>query len=168
MGFINIRVQSKQLEQRIKNATKAAETGPGRAMFACVMDLAGASAKLAPIETGDLRSNCHGRVNEATVFLNKAPVPAPVPNAPMLVGTVGYSLPYALRQHEDLTLDHTRSDGHRTPAVNMRTGQPNKTAGRSVNRVPGGEAKFLEKPFEERKDRYVRLFESVLKEVAKP
>lgn len=164
---VRVTLDDHKLNHQITKALKAAPKEAAKAMTDCILDLAGESSRRAPIESGDLRSNCHGTIQDVTVFEGQKPVPAYAPPTSRLVGQVGYSLPYALRQHEDLTARHDRTDGYRVPSTNQRTGQPNKTAGQTVNMVAGGEAKFLEKPFEERKGRYVRRFEKVVEDSIK-
>ena len=66
-----------------------------------------------------------------------------------VAGSVGYSLPYALRQHEELNYQHDRTDGYK------------RIDGTTVNMVAGGESKYLESPFEERKGRYIRRMEQI-------
>ena len=74
----------------------------------CAEDLKGRSVEQAPVDTGDLRGNC---------AVSHKPLEA----------RVGYSLPYALVQHENLQFKHPQ----------------------------GGKAKYLEDPFNEQKDNYI-------------
>ena len=150
-----VHIDDKALSRQITKAMKVAPREAAKAMMDCVLDLAGESARRAPIESGDLRNNCHGEVQGATVFLNQQASPTAVAPTPRLEGVVGYSLPYALRQHEDLTLPHDRTDGYR------------RADGTTVNMVAGGEAKYLEKPFEERKPRYIDRFAKIVEESIK-
>ena len=130
------------------------------ALTEIVLDLAGKSAERAPVETEDLRNNCVARVDDEVVFENQQPVSYGSPKAigRRIRATVGYSLPYALRQHEDLTFDHSKTNGRpRYRAVRHTTGGGVVTSyigPASVNRVAGGEAKFLERPFLENIDKY--------------
>lgn len=149
-----VTMDDKALNRRLGRTMKAAPQEATKALTDCVLDLAGESARRAPIESGDLRNNCHGQVNGLSVFLEQQAVGTPQPTA-VSIGSVGYSLPYALRQHEDLTLRHDRTDGYRRPD------------GFTVNLVAGGEAKYLERPFQERKEKYLDRFEQALKEVLK-
>jgi hypothetical protein len=81
-----------------------------RKLQACGQDLKQRSSDQAPVDTGDLRGNCAAsEVRDHEL-------------------RVGYSLPYALRQHEEL--------GYRHPK--------------------GGKAKYLEDPFNENAHRYIR------------
>lgn len=85
-------------------------------LLKCGMDLLSESVKEAPKDTGDLRGNC--TVDESKLD--------------QLEITVGYSLPYARIQHENLNFRHT-----------------------------DGKAKFLEDPYNRQKDKYKRLIGSV-------
>ena len=72
-------------------------------------NILGESQKIVPVDTGTLRRSGHISTDEA---LN--------------ITTISYNTPYALKQHEDATLNH-----------------PN-----------GGEAKYLERPFNEKSGEY--------------
>lgn len=74
----------------------------------CGVDLQSKSVQEAPVDTGDLRADC--AVTEE-----------------LLDVTVGYDLPYAMKQHEELGYNHPK----------------------------GGKAKYLEDPFNENAERYV-------------
>jgi len=165
MARKGIEIHAKALDRQLKLAMQKCPKETVKAVNDCVLDLAGESARRAPIESGDLRNNCHGTVQGTTVFENKSSVPASVPANTRVVGVVGYSLPYALRQHEDLSLDHNKDPekyGYKVPAVNVRTGEWNKTAGKTYNMVAGGEAKFLENPFRERLPAYMNRFKKIV------
>lgn len=147
MRKLSVEIDDKALNQQIKKALRKNPQETVRAVRACALDLAGESAKRAPIESGDLRSNCHADLNGIGIFANQKPTGAsPVPSV-RATATVGYSLPYALRQHEDLSLRHDRTDGRRIMS--------GKYAGQTVNMVAGGEPKYLERPFDERVDKYI-------------
>lgn len=77
-------------------------------LMECGADLQGRSVQEAPVDTGDLRANCE--VKEETLKV-----------------TVGYDLPYAMKQHEELDYNHPK----------------------------GGKAKYLEDPFNESADNYI-------------
>lgn len=87
-------------------------------LMKAALDLQSESVKQAPKDTGDLRGNC--AVDDSN--LEKFEV------------TVGYSLPYALRQHEELNYKHTN-----------------------------GKAKYLEDPFNLKKSIYMKFIGSNLK-----
>ena len=108
-----------------------------------IFDLSGRSAKSAPIEMSDLRNNCHGQVNGKTTYQNQQATGNTAAPKLRVEGSVGYSLPYALRQHEDLDLSHDRTDGYR------------REDGTTVNMVAGGQAKYLEEPYEANLPKYM-------------
>ncbi|MPW25949.1 hypothetical protein GC105_09115 [Alkalibaculum sp. M08DMB] len=154
MARVKITIDDKNLNKKIQQAMKVAPKETTRAMTDCVLDLAGESAKRAPIESGDLRNNCHAKLNNATIYENQSQKGVQVAGNLKATGEVGYSLPYAARQHEDLTMRHDRTDGYRIMS--------GKNAGQTVNMVAGGEAKFLERPFRERKQRYINRFKQII------
>ena len=108
-----------------------------RTLRDCILDLAGESARRAPVDTGDLRSNCVAKIEDTVVFEERQVVSSTVHPTARVSGTVGYSLPYALRQHEGLDFNHPR----------------------------GGEAKFLERPYLERKEMYIRRIKTAMGEL---
>ena len=140
---MDIKIDFKDLEKDFKAVTAKAPKAITQAVTDCALDLAGRSAPLAPIESGDLRNNCHAEVNGQTVFTEQTATNTTPTNTLSVSATVGYSLPYARRQHEDLTLRHDRTDGYR------------RKDGTTVNMVAGGQAKYLEQPFLERRDKYI-------------
>ena len=73
------------------------------------LDLQGRAQRLAPVDTGDLRGSGFSEVED-------------------LDGTVGFTAPYALRQHEMVEARHPK----------------------------GGQAKYLEEPFKQNEDKYVK------------
>lgn len=77
-------------------------------LIECGADLQSKSVQEAPVDTGDLRANCSVTENPLDV-------------------TVGYDLPYAMKQHEELDYNHPK----------------------------GGKAKYLEDPFNENADGYI-------------
>lgn len=91
------------------------------------------SSKTAPKKTGDLRGNCSVVSKDAIIEpaeggkKAEAKIPITGPNDKLAVH-IGYSLPYALKQHEDLSLNHAH-----------------------------GKAKYLEDPFNANKDKYVKF-----------
>lgn len=72
------------------------------------LDLQGKAQRLAPVDTGDLRGSAFAEVDN-------------------LDGTVGFTEPYSLSQHENVGFKHPK----------------------------GGESKYLETPYKENKDKYV-------------
>jgi hypothetical protein len=82
------------LKWRGDEAKKLAISAGLGALHKCAADLQGKSANQAPIDTGDLRSNCSVSPlkREGTKFYH----------------TVGYDLPYAIVQHERLDFNHPK------------------------------------------------------------
>ena len=127
-----------KLSEAIRRAEKKAPAATAKKVTAIALDLSGRSARLSPVDTGDLRNNCTAQVNGTTVFEKQRPAASPFP-ASRAEAVVGYSLPYALRQHEEL--------GYRHPK--------------------GGQAKFLEQPLLEKEKDYISLLASIPDEVMK-
>lgn len=96
------------------------------------LDLLRRSVQQAPVDEGDLRGSASARVNDQEVAKGKtdgtvqATGGVPSLQAKQVEGRVGFNTPYALRQHEDVTANHPR----------------------------GGNAKYLENPYTEGKQRY--------------
>lgn len=106
-----------------------------RAQEENAMDLAAKAKALAPIESGDLRASIDGTLTEATL------------TRPEDGGTtwyVGSNLPYALRQHEDLSLRHS---------------------GPEHGETDGGQAKYLEQPLNESREQYLQNIRDGIAEV---
>ncbi len=166
------KIDDKELSKQLERAMKKMPEEVAKAVNDCTLDLAEQSSNRAPVETGDLRGNCVAEVNGTVVFENTEPTGAKPPAKTLTLGKVSYSLPYALRQHEELGYDHNRTDGERRIKEVVRhtteNGKVSSYIGAgSVNRVAGGEAKFLERPFEERKEKYINRFKEVINKVFK-
>jgi len=149
-----ITLDSKDLDQQLKTAIRRAPEKTARAVYGILLDLAGKSARRAPIESGDLRNDCTAELNKRVVYQDQG-IKSLSSATLRAYGTVGYSLPYALRQHEDLTLRHDRTDGYR------------RADGSTVNMVAGGEAKYLERPWNENVARYEKKIALIVDEVTK-
>lgn len=128
-GFDSLKKALAEAEKRNPEVTTQKVT-------AIALDLAGRSAQQAPVDTGDLRNNCTAVINDSEVFKEQRVTGSSTP-AEKVEATVGYSLPYALRQHEELDYNHPK----------------------------GGKAKFLEEPFLEKEQDYINLLESIPSEV---
>ena len=85
----------------------------GDSLTTAGLDLKGKAQNRAPIDTGDLRGSAVVEVNV---------------NSTEISAEVGFGTKYALKQHEDLSLNHPQ----------------------------GGEAKYLENPLKENARRYFR------------
>lgn len=83
-------------------------------------DLKGKSQRLAPKDLGDLRGSAFAEVNR-TLLLK-------------IVGTTGFTEPYALRQHEEMDYHHA-----------------------------DGQAKYLETPYKENADKYANSIGKAIK-----
>ena len=128
---------------KLRRALAAAEKRnpqiTAQTVTAIALDLAGRSAQQAPVDTGDLRNNCTAVVNGSEVYKEQRAVSGGIIPADKVTATVGYSLPYALRQHEELNYYHPR----------------------------GGKAKFLEDPLNEKQSDYIKALKAIPKEVIK-
>lgn len=120
-GVSGIEELNKEFSRRLKNLN----TYLPSALLACGLDLSSASAKLAPIESGDLRNSAHAQLLDDNTV------------------EVGFNLPYARRQHDNLDYRHDRTDGYRRPD------------GTTVNLIAGGQALYLEEPFNARVNNYI-------------
>jgi len=150
---ISVHITDDGLNKALIDLKVHSEEEAYKAVADCALWLAGESARRAPIETGDLRDNCTATIGGEVIYKKRQVQKQPVfqrtgDQKPMAV--VGYSLPYALRQHEDLTLRHDRTDGKLD------------AKGRPHNMVAGGEAKFLERPFYEGLPRFKKRMEDAL------
>lgn len=136
-GF-TITIDDAALNTQLNAAIKRNPVETARRVRACLVDLAGESARRAPVDAGDLRNDCTAKLGTDTVFSNGHEGAQGRANLSSF-GEVSYGLPYALRQHEDLANNHPR----------------------------GGEAKYLERPFGERKGRYEKYLAAIPEEVLK-
>lgn len=147
--MIRVEVDGKKVLTHLRVASKATPDVTSKRLYAVLLDLAAESAKQAPIESGDLRNNCTAQIDGNTIYTGRVPTGGtPAPGA-KLQGRVGYSLPYAIRQHEDLTLRHDRTDGYRRPD------------GTTYNLVAGGNAKYLEGPYRAKKRQYIQYLKGI-------
>lgn len=126
-----------RLRDVLAEAEKRNPTVTAQKVTAIALDLASRSARQAPVDTGDLRNNCTAVLNGAAVFREQHAVSGSVTPSAKAEAVVGYSLPYALRQHEELGYNHPK----------------------------GGKAKFLEEPFLEKEPDYTALLRSIPAEV---
>lgn len=149
MSKITVKYKDNGLSKAIQLAMARCPAETVKAVKKCALDLSGKSAKRAPIESGDLRNNCHAELNGVTVFEKQTAKGAPVPTN-KATASVGYSLPYALRQHEELGYRHDRTDGSHL------------NNGNSYNLISGGEAKYLERPFNENVQKYTQIMDNIV------
>ena len=99
------------LEWRGEEITAEIEATARQALLEVASDLQQESSDQAPVDTGDLRGDAKVDKSELDDFIVR----------------VGYGLPYALRQHEEIGYNHPL----------------------------GGKAKFLEDPFRKNAQKYV-------------
>lgn len=111
-----------KLNWRGPEISRAVTNAAQRALEKAALDLQGRSAEEAPIDKGDLRGNAG--IDDSQLETKNFII-------------VGYSLPYAMRQHEELNYSHPR----------------------------GGKAKFLEDPFRSNIKRYERFIASAVDRV---
>lgn len=152
---MKVEIKDKALNQQLNNALQRNKNMTAKIMTAVLLDLSKQSTRRAPIESGDLRRDCSADVGTRNLYKNMRETGNKVLPAERIVGSVGYSLDYAVRQHEDLTLRHDRTDGYIRPD------------GTSYNMVAGGEAKYLERPFNENMNKYIDMFKKIPSEVLK-
>ena len=150
-----ITLDNDALDRQLERATRRNPIAAAKTVTGCLLDLSARSIELAPIESGDLRNACTVKLNGSTIYSKQTQVGAAVPALKSL-GEVRYSgLPYILRQHEELNYRHDRTDGYRRPD------------GRTINMVAGGQAKFLEQPFEEMVPNFIARLKKIPAEVLK-
>lgn len=149
---MTVSLNSEKIERQLELALRRNPQKTVEKVKAIAIDLAGKSAERAPIESGDLRNNCHADLNGTTIYENQS-ASGNVQPSTQAMASIGYSLPYALRQHEDLALRHDRTDGYE------------RDDGTTVNMIAGGEAKYLENPFNENAEHYANQLRSIPGEV---
>lgn len=103
----------KALEAKLAKMPSGAEGAVLKSLKLCTADLKGKSQRLAPVEFGDLRGSAY---SSAGIEGGK------------VVGEVGFTVPYATRQHEELKYKHPK----------------------------GGQAKYLETPLKANIDKYIK------------
>ena len=99
-----------KLNRKLERLAMSSEIAATKELRIITLDLQGKAQLLAPVDTGDLRGSAYSEVKK-------------------LEGEVGFTEPYALRQHEDVSFRHPR----------------------------GGQAKYLEQPYKENRNKYVDM-----------
>ncbi len=158
-----------EITRKLNKAVANMKRTSSRGLASAAVYIANKAVQRAPIESGDLKNSVYIDLDGKRVAKGEENVR----NAQKRVGTeigtneriaeIGFACKYAVKQHEDLSLRHDRTDGYRVPEFNQRTGKPNKTAGKSINRIPGGQAKFLESVLVEEQDRILRCIADEVK-----
>lgn len=151
-----------EITRKINKAVGNLKHTSSRGLASAAVYVANKAVRRAPIESGDLKNSVYIDLDGKRIAKGEEDLG----NAEKRIGadigtnermaTVGFCSKYAVKQHEDLSLRHDRTDGYRVPEFNQRTGKPNKTAGKSINLIPGGQAKFLESVLVEEQDRILR------------
>lgn len=120
---MNVKVEGlDELKKAMKNLPENAVGAVEKELKLIAADLQGKAQRLAPVKYGDLRGSAFSEVIG-------------------LEATVGFTSPYALRQHEEMDYSHPK----------------------------GGQAKYLETPYKEDADLYAKAIgKAVKKAVDKP
>lgn len=107
---MNIEIQGfRELQDALRKMPDNAHGAVSKELKIIAADLRGRGQRLAPIEYGDLRGSAFDEVDG-------------------LDATIGFTEPYALRQHEEITYRHPK----------------------------GGQAKYLENPYKENAGKYAK------------
>ena len=110
-----------KLQKTLNNMSPKVYNAVEKELKIITLDLQGKAQQLAPVDTGDLKGSAFADVSGP-------------------VGTVGFTEPYALRQHESMGFKHPK----------------------------GGEAKYLENPYKENKDKYIDAIKDAAKKAVEP
>ena len=125
----------KELNKRVSNVESAAP----KAFTDVVLDLTGKSIDRAPVKDGMLRGSGFAEINGVRVAQGMKgggmKTLGTAPKVSKLRGKVGFSEEYALIQHERLDFSHPQ----------------------------GGEAKYLENPLKENRDKYINHIKNSIK-----
>jgi hypothetical protein len=129
-----------ELDKVLKQIPKSATTAIEKELKKVALDLQGKAQRIAPIDLGDLRGSAFAVVGKEMVSQqekDKDPksVRMGLPTAGGLEAIVGFAEPYALKQHEEV--------GYRHPK--------------------GGQAKYLETPYKQNRDKYVDYIAKAVK-----
>jgi hypothetical protein len=136
----------KKVQANFDKALKEVQGYTAEALTDVVLDLCGKAVLLAPVETGDLRGSGKAEIDKVLIATGNGDGSLSVVGDGVemvklrehVSGTVSFSTPYAVRQHEELEYNHPQ----------------------------GGQAKYLEQPFKENTPRYIKhLADSVKKAV---
>ncbi len=148
----------KGIEEVTRNINKAVanmKRTSSRGLASAAVYVANKAVQRAPIESGDLKNSVYIDLDGKRVARGEKDITTINANIgnDIKIADVGFSSKYAARQHENLSFRHDRTDGYRIPEYNVRTGKKNKNAGKSINLIPGGQAKFLESVLVEEQDK---------------
>lgn len=121
--------------------------------------VANEAVKRAPIESGELKNSVYIDLDGKRAANGEKGILNANIGTNERMAAIGFCCRYAVKQHEDLSLNHNRdplTEGYTVPKFNVRTGKENITAGKTYNMQPGGQAKFLESVLVEEQDRILR------------
>lgn len=121
-----------KVTRELNNRLKKVKTATVKGIADITLDCLGKSVQRAPVELGDLRGSGHADINGKKIATGNTDgsissgSPGESSNS-KIEGVVGFTAPYALKQHEELDYVHLK----------------------------GGEAKYLEKTLAENTEKYV-------------
>jgi hypothetical protein len=122
----------REVEARLNNALRDIEGVTKSAFMDVVLDLTGEAVRRAPVLDGDLRGSGKAEINSVVIAMGTKEgtieTTGEMPEAVRYEATVSFGTPYARYQHEGLDFKHPQ----------------------------GGQAKYLQQPFEEKVDRYIQ------------
>ena len=121
----------KYLNGLLKIYPASAEKAASKQLAKCALDLQGKAQLQAPKDLGDLRGSAYANVEGKDLIPDSPDTDPTTPRAEKTKGgkleaVIGFTEPYALIQHEELGFRHT-----------------------------DGNAKYMEKPYMENKDKYI-------------
>lgn len=148
-----------EITKKINKAVAQLKRTSSQGLKDAAIHVASKASIRAPIESSDLQNSVYINLDGKRVASGQdgvAGISADV-GGNAKIAEIGFASKYAVKQHEDLSLRHDRTDGYRVPEINMRTGKPNKHAGKTVNYIPGGQAKFLESVLVEDQNKILHL-----------
>lgn len=135
-----------ELSRILRELPKEADEAAGKELKRSALDLQGKSQMLAPVKLGDLRGSAFTAYEGSDISTNTAAdqdtrsVRRSKPTTGKMEAAVGFTEPYALRQHEEVENEHPM----------------------------GGQAKYLEQPFKENVKNYIKnIGEAIKKAVEK-
>lgn len=138
------------IESKLQIKVDAVNEAVAQAVAECALDCLDRSVQRAPVESGDLRSSGYATINGNMYAKGSGDnsgaagvsVVGTAPVGPRIDAEVGYTEKHALKQHDDVSLRHDRTDGYVRPD------------GSTVNMIAGGEAKYLESVVVENADKW--------------
>jgi hypothetical protein len=130
-----------KVTRELNSRLKKIKTVSAKGLADVCLDCLGRSVERAPVDLGDLRGSGYAKLNGRTIAKGSpdggvsSMGSASASGVEKLEGVIGFEEPYALKQHEDLTLNHPK----------------------------GGEAKYLEKTLDENMEKYINYLAGEVK-----